>query len=299
MRWTLRSFCFVALITAATALFFSSSARSEDAKPSDAVRVELRAADGSVVASQTGAAAATLTLDRLYADGDRIVITGPRLLVVRIDESMPECIVFSPQGRFEVPIPQGQGRLSSRRVYSPKSFQGDRHVIAARPATAEQLAADRNVARNAYDVRGDSTFFPHATSNSECRGEADFAARNAIDGSVLNTRHGGWPYQSWGPDKRKDLWWKVEFGRPVEIDRLDLVIRADFPHDRHWHSATIEFSDGSREKIEIAKTAEEQKFSFKKRTVTWLRLTDLVQAEPLGWCALVEVLVWGHDAASR
>ena len=297
MRWNLRSFRLVALIAAAATLFFSSAARSEDAKPSGALRIELRAADGSVVASQTGAAAATLTLDRVYADGDRIVITGPQHLAVRLDETMPECIVFSPQGRFEYLVPQKQGRMASRRVVSPKSFQGNRHVIAASSATAAQLAADRNVALNAYDVRGDSTFFPHATSNSECRGEPDFAARNAIDGSVLNARHGGWPYQSWGPDKRTDLWWKVEFGRPIEIDRLELVIRADFPHDKHWHSATIEFSDGSREKIQIAKTAEQQKFSFKKRTVTWLRLTDLVQTEPLGWCALVEVLAWGHDAA--
>ena len=299
MCWNLCTFRFVALIAVAAALSFNAAARSEDAKLSGAVRIELRAADGSLVASQTDSAAATLTLERNYADGDRIVVTGPQHLVVRLDETMPECIVFSPQGRFEYPIPQGQGRLSSRRVYSPKSFQGGRHVITARPATAQELASNRNVAINAYDVRGDSTFFPHATSNSECRGEPDFAARNAVDGSVLNTRHGGWPYQSWGPDKRKDLWWKVEFGRAVEVDRLDLVIRADFPHDRHWHSATIEFSDGSRETIQIAKTADQQKFSFKKRTATWLRLTDLVQAEPLGWCALVEVLIWGHDAANR
>ena len=284
----------LALLAAAVPL--GQLAQAADVRP--VVEIELRSADGSIAAHSRNtaeASVATLAVDRLYADGDRIVVRGPRHVVVRLDETLPECLVFAPQGRVEYPIPPSGGRMSERRVYSPKSFQGSRHAITARPATAAELAARRNVALDPYDIRGDSTFFPHATSNSECRGEPDFAARNAIDGSVLNTRHGGWPYQSWGPDRRNDLWWKVDFGRPVEVDRLDLVLRADFPHDKHWHSATIEFSDGGRETIEIAKTAEEQKFSFKKRTVTWLRLTDLVQDEPLGWCALVEVLVWGRD----
>ena len=77
-----------------------------------------------------------------------------------------------------------------------------------------------------------------------------------------------------------------------------LSIRADFPHDRHWHRATIEFSDGSRETISIEKKAEGQTFNFSKRTVDWLRITDLIQDEPLGWCGFTEVEVWGRDAAS-
>ena len=65
---------------------------------------------------------------------------------------------------------------------------------------------------------------------------------------------------------------------------------------KHWHSATIEFSDGTRETITIAKTADPQTFTFRKRTATWLRFTDLVQEEPLGWCGFSEVEVWGRDA---
>jgi len=153
----------------------------------------------------------------------------------------------------------------------------------------------RNVAVNPGDVRGKAAGYPHATSNSECRNEPCFAARCAIDGLTENRGHGK-RFPSWGPDKRKDLWWKVEFGRAVEVDKLVLYLRADFPHDRHWHTATIEFSDGSREKVRIRKTHEPQTFPFAKRKVTWLRLTDLVQDEPMGWCALTEVEVWGRDA---
>ena len=226
------------------------------------------------------------------SEGNRLRITGPKHLVIRLDAKMPECLAYTPEGVVEYPIPSG----AERRVYPPESFAGASHSPTARPATQDEIAAYRNVALNPYDVRGKATFFPHATSNSECRNEPDFAARNAIDGQSKNKGHGRWPVQSWGPDKRTDLWWRVDFGRPVEVDKLMLAIRADFPHDRHWHAATVEFSDGSREKIEIKKQAEPQAFEFKKRTVAWLQLTGLVQEPPLGWCALTEVEVWGKDA---
>jgi len=154
-------------------------------------------------------------------------------------------------------------------------------------------AGYRNVAQNPDDTQGEAESYPHATSNSEYKNMACFAARCAIDGKTANQGHGR-KFPSWGPEKRKDLWWKVEFGPAVEVDKLVLWIRADFPHDKHWHSATVEFSDGSREKIKIAKTAQPQTFSFKKRTITWLKLTELVQTEPLGWCGLSEVEVWGR-----
>ena len=82
----------------------------------------------------------------------------------------------------------------------------------------------------------------------------------------------------------------------VRVQTTDLYIRADFPHDRHWHSAVIAFSDGSTQPIEIKKAAGKQSFTFTKRTVTWARMTKLVQAEPLGWCAWVELEFWGTEA---
>ncbi|NQT35872.1 MAG: discoidin domain-containing protein [Planctomycetes bacterium] len=158
---------------------------------------------------------------------------------------------------------------------------------------AEEEPAYRNVALNPADVQGKAESYPHASANSEYKNLPPFAARCAIDGKTANHGHGaGCP--SWGPDRRTDLWWRVDLGRTVAIDKVVIVIRADFPHDRHWHSATIEFSDGSREEIEIEKTDKPQTFSFTSRKATWLRLTDLVQEEPLGWCGLSEVEVWGR-----
>ena len=152
----------------------------------------------------------------------------------------------------------------------------------------------RNVALNPKDVMGPASSYPHASSNSEYGDNPVYAALCAIDGNKSNRGHGG-RFPSWGPDRRKDLWWKVGFAREVEIDKIVLTIRADFPHDRHWHSATIEFSDGSSEKVDIKKTAGPQTFAFAKRIATWVKFTDLVQDEPLGWCGFSEVEVWGRD----
>lgn len=162
------------------------------------------------------------------------------------------------------------------------------------PNAAEADNAYRNLAVNPSDVQGYARSWPHASSNSEYHGMAAFAARNAIDGKTANTGHGP-NFPSWGPDKLKGLWWKVDMGRLVEIDKIMLYIRADFPHDDHWESATIEFSDGTKESIKINKTAGPQEIKFDKRIVSWLKLTDLVETEPLGWCGLGEVEVWGRD----
>ena len=156
----------------------------------------------------------------------------------------------------------------------------------------------RNVALNPKDAPGPARSFPHASSNSEYKDMPAFVACNAINGKKSNTGHGG-RYPSWGPHKRTDLWWKVDFANPVEVDKVTLYIRADFPHDDYWHNATIEFSDGSRESITLKKTPDAQEFTFEKRIVSWLRFTDLVEAEPLGWCGFTEVEVWGRDAEAE
>jgi hypothetical protein len=150
----------------------------------------------------------------------------------------------------------------------------------------------KNLALNPNDTRGSAVTYPHATSNSECRNEICYAAKNVIDGNTANRGHGP-KFPSWGPDKRTDLWLKIEFGRPVEADKVVIYIRADFPHDAYWKGGTIEFSDGSKEKISFQKTAMPQEFKFSPRRIEWLRIADLVQDEPLGWCAFTEVEVWG------
>lgn len=162
------------------------------------------------------------------------------------------------------------------------------------PSDEQILNPYRNLTLNPRDVQGYTRSWPHASSNSEYHDMPAFAALNAINGRTSNKGHGG-KFPSWGTDKLKGLWWKVDFGRLVEIDKVTLYILADFPHDDNWQTATIEFSDGTSRSIMIKRTAEPQEFEFEKRIASSIRLTDLAEAEPLGWCGLTKVQVWGKD----
>ena len=86
-------------------------------------------------------------------------------------------------------------------------------LTAANPAPAY-----RDLALNPDDVHEAGCGYPHATSNSETRNEPCYWAINALKGYRNNLHHGP-QYPSWGPEQRTDLWWKVDFGRSVEVDK--------------------------------------------------------------------------------
>ena len=280
------------------------------------LHIEVQDAHGAVVADSAkdsqspGTGPAVLSFQHAYQPGDRIIVTGPSRMAVRVDDRIPECLVYltkSPQTDFSFDIPYGEGEGATRSPFSPDSFAGEWHRVTARALAPNELSGYRNLAMNACDQELQTpaveettdampaSIFPHASTNSVSRSLPDFRARNAIDGETLNGHHGIWPYQSWGPQLRLDLWWKVDFGRPVELDKLRLMVRSDFPHDSYWQSAVIEFSDGESIPIQIKQVGEFQDFTFPKRTVSWVRLNKLVPADPARWCALIEVEAWGRE----
>ena len=244
---------------------------------------------------------AVLDVEREYQPGDRIIFTAPQRMALRLDEHMPECLVFLPSdaGNGTYEIPYGTEEKQTGSAYAPESFAGKSHRVSVRGLSKKEIKGYRNLALNPCDVRGSAEapvqIFPHSSTNSVSRSLFDFEARNAIDGVTQNGHHGVWPYQSWGPQLRTDLWWKLDFGRPVELDKVRLMIRADFPHDSYWKSADVEFSDGSHVSLQIGPSAGFQDFPFKKRHASWLRITNLVPVDPAKWCSLIEVEAWGRD----
>ncbi|MGP8260830.1 MAG: discoidin domain-containing protein [Acidobacteriaceae bacterium] len=239
----------------------------------------------------------TLDFHRVYQPGDRILFTEPQEMAVRMDQSMPECLIFAPNSSALIyEIPYGRAEQETGSAYAPDAFSGDSHRVTLRALTGQERDSYRNLALNPCDQpRPDLAIFPHATSSSVARNLFDFEARNAIDGATRNGHHGVWPYQSWGPELSPDVWWKVDFGRPVTVDKVRLMLRADFPHDGTWKSAEIEFSDGSRVAIQLAPTAEFQEFTFPARRTAWLRLTNLLPTDPGKWCGLIELEAWGRE----
>ena len=245
--------------------------------------------------SQTDSA--TLDFHRVYQPGDRILFSGPQEMAVRMDQTMPECLVYTPNlPALIYEIPYGRAEQETGSAYAPESFSGDSHRVTLRDLSEQERHGYRNLALNPCDQpRADLAIFPHATSNSVARNLFDFAARDAIDGVTKNGHHGAWPYQSWGPELTVDPWWKVDFGRPVTLDKVRVMLRADFPHDGTWKSADVEFSDGSHVTIQLQPTSEFQEFTFPPRKTAWLRLTNFLPTDPSRWCALIEMEAWGRE----
>jgi len=270
------------------------------------IHIEVQDAHGTRVAgpvNQAGTAKnAELTFDRVYQPGDRVLFGGPQRMAVRVDNSISDCLIFAPHastGDLSYEIPYGKEEKETGSAYAPESFAGQSHRISIRALSKQEISGYRNLAVNPCDLaRSDDAavqFFPHASSNSVSRSLYDFEARNAIDGRVQNGHHGVWPFQSWGPQLRTDIWWKLDFGRPVELNKIRLMVRADFPHDSYWRSAEVEFSDGSSVPLELSPSPDFQDFSFTKRRVSWLRIAKVVPADPAKWCSFIEVEAWGKD----
>jgi hypothetical protein len=164
----------------------------------------------------------------------------------------------------------------------------------------------KNVAFNPADVRAAGMGYPHATSNSEypcppasgtgaCTPDTTFLALNAIDGRTNNNCHGSLPNcGSWGPQVLSNLWWRVDFGHDVQVDKVVIWIRHDFPHDSYWKDAMLVFSDSSKVPIHPDSAALPQSFLFTSRLTKTLTITNLVPLENK-WCAFAEVQVWGYD----
>lgn len=261
-------------------------------------RIKLKILDGSghTMLTRPEARQQSLVYRAAYRPGDYIALeigTPGQYLVVQFEDTMPPALVYVQKREIDFPVPFGEQAVT----YSPKSFTGDCHILRARFATAEEIAARRNLAFNPYDVHGDTGFYPHASANVETRDEAVFAARNAVDGVYENDSHGMWPYQSWGINRDPEAALTLDFGRPVTLDELRLTLRADFPHDSWWTRATVRFSDGSTEVLDLEKTAAPQAFAISPRTVTSLVLCELKKADdPSPFPALTQIEAWGTEA---
>ncbi|MFT4107781.1 MAG: carbohydrate-binding protein [Lacrimispora sp.] len=239
---------------------------------------------------------AILVAEGEYQEGDSIVFGTDRTeayYVVRVDDCMDESFVYLTKPEVVYDIPFGEKKIS----YNPKAFTGERHYLTIREAYDYETEAYRNLARNVMDQHGDRGCFPHAFANVETRGEAVFAARNAIDGVLANESHGAWPYESWGINRQDDAEMTLDFGRPVDFDKIVLYTRADFPHDNWWVKATFTFSDGTSQEVEMEKSVKPHTFAIEKKNITWVKLGSLIKADdPSPFPALTQIEVYGKNS---
>lgn len=236
-----------------------------------------------------------LPLFHEYQEGDQIVaeVSGaPVFAWMQLDDALGKSLVYL-TGDFWYQIPFGKKRIN----LSPKAFTGDRHLLTLKRARNFEINTYRNLAFNVNDCHENSTCFPHASANVETRGEAVFAAKNAIDGVTAGSCHGEWPYASWGINRDPDAVLKLDFGREVTTDRIIIYLRADFPHDNWWKSGLLTFSDGSTMKLNFTKTGAAQEFTFEPKTIRELEFSHLIKAETESpFPALTQIEVYGTEA---
>lgn len=213
--------------------------------------------------------------ERCYQDGDRIriVLQEDSFLKIQLDESMEETVVFGKKGVFDYLIPAGEEKMA----YPPRAFAGEHHKIVVKYHKKETALV--NLSRNVWDVRGNSVFYPHCTATVETRGEAVFAARNTIDGMTETKGHGMWPFTSWGEGEDSEAEIRIDFGRPVLVEEVQIFLRADFPHDNYWKEAELIFGDGKARKLSLEKTGRAQRFLFESIPTEWVVMKNLKKDE--------------------
>ena len=249
--------------------------------------------EGNILKEEKGKTRADLVFFETYNEGDKILVTSdkyPMDVVLQVDDALGQSINLL-TGDFIYNIPFDEKKTS----YSPKTFSGDRHYLFVRDAYDFEAENYRNLSLNVNDQHGDTNLYPHASANVETRGEAVFAARNAIDGVCENRSHGNWPYDSWGINKQDDAAMKIEFGREVETDKIILYTRADFPHDNWWTSVTFTFSDETKLTAKLEKSYEPHIINFDKKKIHWVEISELIKADdPSPFPALTQMEVYGR-----
>ena len=233
---------------------------------------------------------------RSYQPGEKIILEVehvPQFVWVQVDEALAPALIYLTTKTWEFPIITDD---ELRRAYSPKLFSGERHYIHAYLPKEEELTAYRNLALNTHAQKEATGAFPHAYANVETRNDSTFFARNAIDGMIANDNHGSFPYQSWGINQQADAQITIDFGREVVVNKLALVLRADYPHDSYWTSVTVEFSDGSQLELATTNQADRQFFNFEEKQTQSITLKQLIKHQDESpFPALTELEVFGTE----
>lgn len=258
--------------------------------------IKILNSNGKILAQNQDQEEVNLVYKEIYQEGDIIIITTSEpntYLKVQVDDALGSAFVYATSQELIYHIPHGEKRSS----YSPKVFAGNLHLLWVRVASVEEIKVYKNLALNVMDQHEAIGRYPHASANVETRGEAVFAARNAIDGVRENHSHGEWPYQSWGINRQDDAKMKLDFGRIVIIDKIALYTRADFPHDNWWESVTLVFSDGTELQWKLEKTDKAHVLQLDKKEIQWLELCNLIKADdPSPFPALTQIEVYGVEA---
>lgn len=238
--------------------------------------------------------------NRVYEPGDTIILETSKVdcfVWVQVDEALAPSLLYLKEKRWEFPVILSE---ELRRAYSPKVFSGTRHYIRAWLPREGEVNGYRNLAFNAHDQKQQSQAYPHAFANVETRNDSTFFARNAIDGLIANESHGSFPYQSWGINQQADAQLTIDFGRKVRLDKVALILRADYPHDSYWTEATLVFDGEKQQQLKLTNKVDRQYFSFSKIETTRVILKNLIKHQDESpFPALTQLEIFGMEVEEQ
>lgn len=231
-----------------------------------------------------------------YNEGDfiRLEVDEPNTyIMVKFDDTFEESLIYIKEPLvWDYKIPYSE---EEKRAMKDSAFTGRGLAISARLASDEEIKRYQNVLRNRHATVTFAGVYPYAHANVETRNDPTFFARNAIDGIFHNDDHGLYPFQSWGINQQDDAAITIELGREVEVNRVGITIRSDFPHDTWWNQVTLEFSDGSQEIINLKKDHHRQFFDIKERKIEWVKMCEMKKGEPGPFPALTQLELFGYN----
>ena len=233
--------------------------------------------------------------DYTYQPGDYIAVrfdTKENYVVVQLDETLAPALLYIPEDTWRYQV---LTKDTDKKAMVETAFSAKRHHIMVRYAYPFEITNYQNLTQNTHDQKAGSGAFPHAYANVETRDDVVFFAKNAIDGKYANQSHGSYPFTSWGINQMPDAALTIDFGSEVELDRIQLLFRGDYPHDSYWEQVTITFSDGTSQRMDTTNRLDFQTFIIEKkrtRTITFSQL--LKHQDASSFPALTQIEAFGR-----
>lgn len=267
----------------------------------DKIEVKYTTKSGAKSYETTGNGIAQLVIGK-FNSGDTLTVklpSGEKYLALSLSSRMGEALIYCPDGTFTYTVPSLTSSYPNTMNPNKGVVYPD-NVIYARIVSEKELTKEHNLALNPYDLTDADGSYPHASSNNVYQTNAEWAARNAIDGFTSNDGHGTYPYQSWAPssDISSDDYFMIDFGREVTVNELLITIRADFPHDSYFTDCTVTFSDGTTMALSLTNSAAEQSFDVGGIKTTSVKLSGFVvekNGATTEYAALTEVACMGVE----
>ncbi len=262
--------------------------------PSGTVEVSFTNASGTT--TQSGNGYVIMNLGK-YASGNTVTIkvTGSKYVAFSLNERQGEALVYCPNGEFTYTIPKNLQTVYNATYRGSGNNSFTNNTLFVRIPTADELAEERNLAYNPYDLAEQDAAFPHASGSTVSGNTTGYGPSTAIDGFVTNkTASANYPYQAWTPTSSDDSSFKLDFGREVVVNTLKIKLRAA-SSDTHIISATLTFSDGTKQTIDMWNTSEFMTFDLGGKTVTSITLGDFDKALKTGTFAITELEVYGTE----